>query len=337
MLEAMLVQKYQTAGNNEYQMQEFTKHTLNLIDFFLPYELKKAISVVFDLGLNTDVWHPGAVGLFLVLILILIFITRNIKKKPAINVIFALSVIIYIYMFIEPFVTWSGKFISFMQFEWRLLTFCTFGFSVYAAYLLELSDNIRLKKAYIILAVLIGLYSIGSRYAYQAYLDYRGMDYIKEINDEYYENYVIEYNPNDGDNMYLPQGVLLSFYDDRGEVVKCNHEDVKYDFHREDAKIIINVTYNPYDDTTLELPLYYYKGYTAVGNDEYSVKSSDDKLVEIEIKEKIDQSRDEVIEVWYEGTFIQRVSNCISVISIMMIFVYIIFDRKMCTIPHKGN
>jgi hypothetical protein len=327
MIEAMLVQKYQTAGNNEYQMQEFTKHTLDLIDFFFPYELKKIISVVFDLGLNTDVWHPGAVGIFLVLIFILIFLTRNIKKKRVLNVIFALSVMIYGYMFIEPFVTWSGKFISFMQFEWRLLTFCTFGFSVYAAYLLELSGNIRLKRTYIILAILIGLYSIGSRYAYQAYLDYRGMDYIKEINNEYYKNYVMEYNPNDGDNMYLPQGVLLSLYEDRGEVVKCNHEDVKFDFYREDAKIIINVEYNPYDDTTLELPLYYYKGYSAVGNDEYSVKASDNKLVEIEIKEKLDQSENESIEVWYAGTLIQKVSNWISVMSIILLAVYII-SRK---------
>jgi hypothetical protein len=337
MIEAMSVQKYQTASNNEYQMQEFTKHTLDWIDFFLPYELKKAISVVFDLGLNTEVWHPGAVGLVLVLIFILIFLTRDIKKKPALNVIFVLSVMTYVYMFIEPFVTWSGKFISFMQFEWRLLTFCTFGFSVYAAYLLELSGNVRLKRTYIILAILIGLYSIGSRYAYQAYLDYRGMDYIKEINNEYYENYVMEYNPNDGDNMYLPQGVVLSLYEDRGEVVKCNHEDVKFDFHRDNAKIIINVMYNPYDDTTLELPLYYYKGYSAVGNDEYSVKASDDKLVEIEIKKKTDQSEDEVIEVWYAGTFIQTLSNWISVISIIVLSAYVIMDIKKGSILRKGN
>jgi hypothetical protein len=189
---------------------------------------------------------------------------------------------------------------------------------VYAAYLLELCDSVKLKRIYVIFAILIGLYSIGARYAYQVYLDYRGMDYIKEINNEYYEHYIMEYSPNDGDNLYLPEGVSLSLYEERGDVIKCNHEDVDFDFYRDGGKIIINVNNNPYDDTILELPLYYYKGYCAVGDCEYEVSESEDKLVEI----RIEKDREDTIEVWYKGTVIQKISDLISVMTIVVTALY---------------
>jgi phosphatidylglycerophosphatase A len=60
-------------------------------------------------------------------------------------------------------------------------------------------------------------------------------------------------------------------------------------------------------------------------------------LVEIEIKKKTDQSEDEVIEVWYAGTFIQTLSNWISVISIIVLSAYVIMDIKKGSILRKGN
>lgn len=328
MIEAGLVQKYQTPENNGYQMQEFTKHTLDWMDFFVPYEIKKGLSSLFSLNIDTDTWHPGAVGVFLIFIIALIYIARNKKKKPALRVLFILSVMLYLYMFIEPIVTWSGRYISFMQFEWRLLIFANLGFVVYAAYLLELCDSVKLKRIYVIFAILIGLYSIGARYAYQVYLDYKGMDYIKEINKEYYEHYIMEYSPNDGDNLYLPEGVSLSLYEERGDVIKCNHEDVDFDFYRDGGKIIINVNNNPYDDTILELPLYYYKGYCAVGDIEYEVSESEDKLVEI----RLEKNSEDTIEVWYAGTSIQKISDWISTMTIVVIALYYVITSIYCRV-----
>jgi hypothetical protein len=335
MIEAMLVQKYQTPGNNGYQMQEFTKNTLDLIDFFVPYEIKKGLSSLLNLNVDTDTWHPGAVGVFLLLIFVLIYITRKEKKKPVLRVIFMLSVVLYMYMFIEPLVTWSGKFISFMQFEWRLLIFSNFGFTIYAAYLLELCDSQKLRRNYIVFAILIGIYSIGARYTYQVYLDYKGMDYIKEINEEYYEHYIMEYSPNNGDNLYLPEGVALSLYEERGEVIGCNHEDVEFDFYRDGGKIIINISYNPYDDTILELPLYYYKGYSALGNGEYEISKSEDKLVEIRLK----KNSNETIKVWYVGTFLQKICDWVSVMTIIAIALYFVVKGKchIESIRHQGG
>lgn len=319
MLEAMLVQEYRTPKNNGYQMQEFPKHALDVIDFFVPYEIKKGLAVVFDLNFDIETWHPGAVGLFLSLIFVLIYKTRHRKKKLVLQISFWLSVLLYAYMFIEPLVDWSGQYISFMQFEWRLLTFPAFIFSVYAAYLLQLNDKTIWKKSYVILAILIGLGTIGGRYAYQAYLDCRGMDYIKEINEEYYESYIMEYSPNNGDGLYLPKGVVLELYEERGEIIESNHTDVEFSFYRDNGKVIIDVKNNPYEDTTLELPLYYYKGYRALGMQEYSIAPSENRLVAL----NIGNAEDSNIIVWYAGTTVQKVSDWISVGTILFMIVWI--------------
>ena len=322
MLEAMLVQKYQTPGNNGYQMEQFPKNTLDVYDFFFPYEIKKGLKVVFGFPIDTAIWHPGAVGIFLILIFVLLYKTRKMKKRLSIQIAFLLAVVLYVYMFIKPVVEWSGKYISFMQFAWRLLTFSTFVFSLYAAYLLEILKSNKWKKAYVVLAVFVGIYTIGARYFYQAYLDYKGMEYIQEMNQEFADNYNIKYSPNAGDNMYLPEGVSLYLYKERGEVVKSNHEDVDISYKRQNGKILLEIENNMYDDLSIELPLYYYKGYRALGHREYVIKPSKEKLVEV----KIGNVTNEKVTVWYDGTWTQMVSNCVSFITIIGMITYVIIQ-----------
>lgn len=205
-----------------------------------------------------------------------------------------------------------------MQFGWRLFIFCTFAFSVYAAYLLSKYFNARWQNTYIILALFIACYTIGPRYIYQIYLDHKGLEYIEVINPEFYEHYIIQYSPNSGDNLYLPQGVYLYLYEQRGEAVICNHEDTAFDFIRQDGKCYISVTYNPHNDSRLELPLYYYKGYQAVDRNTrktLEVTSSKSKLVEVSLG-NMQQAN---LVIWYEGTSIQKISDQISVFTLLAI------------------
>lgn len=319
-MEASSVQEYQIPTNDGYQIQEFPKHTLEIQDFFLPYEIKKGLKIVFGLNWNTESWHPGATGIFLLAILLLLIRTRKCKKNKTLTAIFVLAIFVYFVMFIKPCVQWLGNFLSFMQFPWRLLMFCTLAFSIYAAYLLDRFLNARWKEFFLIVAIATACYTIGPRYVYQMYLDYRGMEYIESINPEYSGHYIMEYSPNNGDSLYLPKGVQLDLYADRGDVVICNHNDVECQIYRSDAKCYITVTNNMYHDTVLELPLYYYKGYAAIdraANTNLTVSSSENKLVTVLLgnMENVD------IMVWYKGTLIQQIGNCISMMTLLGVLV----------------
>lgn len=283
-IEALGVQKYQIPSNNEYQMTEFSKHALDIVDFFLPYDIKKALKVLLHTKWDTEVWHPGAVGIFLLILVLPIVKTRKKQKNLVFTVAFWTSVLLYMCMFIKPLVTYLGKYISFMQFGWRVLIFCTFAFAIYAAYMLNKYFDKRWQNVYVIFTILLACYSIAPRYLYQMYLDYKGMEYIETFNPEFANHYIMKYSPNSGDNLYLPEGVNADLYIERGDSVECNHEDVQYQFVRQNEKCYIIVTNNPYDDTKMELPLYYYKGYTAIDEstgEKLEVASSENKLVEI--------------------------------------------------------
>lgn len=285
-MEAVRVQRYQVPTNNEYQMQEFVKYTLDPVDFIVPYDVKKGLKILLHADWNTEVWHPGAVGIFLLAVLVLVAATKKKQKNKVLRVGFGIAFLTYLGMFIRPLVAWLGKFLSFMQFGWRFLIFCTFVFSVYGAYLLYKYFSRRWQNIYILIAVLAACYTIAPRYAYQMYLDYKGMEYIEAVNPEYSDHYVMEYSPNSGDSLYLPYGVNSNLYRDRGETVACSHEEVGAALARENGKCAITVRNNFYDDTKLELPLYYYKGYQAVDKITGSmleVSSSESGLVEISL------------------------------------------------------
>lgn len=323
-LEASAVQKYQLPSNDQYHMEEFPKYALDVMDFVLPYEMKKIAKVVFHLNWNTEEWHPGAVGVFLAILAVPIIKARKKQKNKVIFHAFWLSVFLYFSMYIKPFVSYLGNFLSFMQFFWRLLIFCTFSFSIYAAYILVRFFDAKWQNTYIIIAILIACYTIGPRYAYQVFLNVKGFDYIESTNPEYSDHYIMEYSPNNGDNLYLPEGVNLYLYEDRGDVVVCNHPDINYEFARSDGKCHIIVSENSYTDTTLELPLYYYKGYECVDtvtDQVVEIVPSQSKLVEVCLNDT--ESADLV--VWYKGTFIQKIGDCISAITLLLLILSKVF------------
>ncbi|MGL5258757.1 MAG: hypothetical protein ACRC7V_01485 [Lachnospiraceae bacterium] len=315
MLEAYSVQSYQTPTNNEYQMQEFVKNTMEWQDFFFPYEIKKGISKVFDLGWKVETWQPGGVGLFFLLTLFLEIKTRKKKKNRLLQVGFWISFLLYITMFIEPLVTIASYFLSFIQFGWRLLTFLTFGVVLYMSYLSYTYLSQKQLKKCLMLTIAIACFTIGGRFGYQVYLNEKGMDYIKEINPQYYQNYILEYNKNDADNLYLPSGTDYYLFETRGERIDVNNKEVSVDFERNGGTIQIAITGNSHEDTTLELPLYYYKGYAAVNaetKEEFAVTKSENNLVEVFIGNKNDME----IVVSYKGTRIQKISDWISLLTI---------------------
>lgn len=316
-IEANMVQTYQIPRINEYQRREFSKNAFELVDFFLPYEIKHGMSILFHFSWDLDIWRPGAVGVFLLAILFLTVKTRKCKKNKVLLALFWISVFLYLCMFIKPLVDWSGQFIAFMQFGWRMLLFCTFAFAVYAAYLLHYYFGKRWQTLYVILAILVACCIIVPRYVYRMYLNYRGIEDI------------VEYSPNNGDALYLPKGVSDCLYEERGERVDCNHGDVKYEFARQDNKCELTVSNNSYNDTTFELPLYYYKGYAAVDRNTgnyLTVLPSENKLVMVTLNVSMHETD---LEIWYQGTFVQMLGNWISGLMFLALFLSGVFYLRL--------
>lgn len=323
-LEAVIVQKYQIPTNSGYQIQEFSKHTFEFIDFFLSYDVKKGLKTLFNLNWDTETWRPGGFGLFLAAVVIIALKSRKKPKNKVLSAAFWLSVLLYACMFIRPLITYISHYLSFMQFFWRTLIFASFAISVYAAYVLDKFFSPKWQKAYIAAAVLAAVYTVAPRYAYQIFLDYKGFEYIQMANPEFAGHYIMEYSPNNGDALYLPEGVSRSLYEKRGNVAICSRDGVSYEFVRENGKCHIKVSDNPYSDTSFELPLYYYKGYVCIDQntgDPVEVAPSSSKLVEV----RLNGIRQADLIVWYRGTTIQKLGDIISALTLAALALFYVF------------
>ena len=166
----------------------------------------------------------------------------------------------------------------------------------------------------IIGSVLIAAWAIGPRYAYQLYVQRDDYAYIQENNPDFYEKYLIRYDKNAGDALYLPKGVVLSLYSDRGEVIIVDREEILYDWQRENGEIRIQINENSCSDGVLELPLYMYKGYAARNElgESLNVVKSENGLVSVELDNSVGE-----IRVWYQGTLVQRISDMITLLTIL--------------------
>lgn len=123
---------------------------------------------------------------------------------------------------------------------------------------------------------------------------------------------------------YLPDGVpSVEYIDRRGNVVRGNDGDVVnvQNLHKDKGITSFRLAENR--DKVLELPLVYYKGYVAtLDGNSLPVSESTNGLVQAEVNDE------GYIEVYYEGTFIQKISWIISLLSILALCFYIFFYRN---------
>ena len=330
-VEQMLFQKVQIPGNNEYQKQAFVDYAVDWMDYFIPYEVKKILVSLFSLSWDIETWHPGTIGLFVLILLGAMWILKPTLSKREKGVLLG-SVVTLLLLSIKPVVSIGKEFMSFMEFPWRVMPIITLGLCISAVWILENSKSMDDKKNKVTCYMLIGTlliagWAVGPRYAYQLYVQRDDYAYIRENNPDYYEKYLISYTPNPGDNMYLPEGVWLYTYEERGETIIPNKEDIEFEWKRESERIQIQIIDNPYSDTTLELPLYMYKGYVAKNSkgDKFPVVLSENGLASIEVG---DYEGD--INVYYGGTLIQKVSDVITTITLLMgVSILIVGKRKM--------
>lgn len=297
----------------------------DLWDLFFPYEIQKILAGIFNFKIDLESWQPGGLGLSILFISVLLFLAKRRGKrlefaeKTLLTASFV-SLILYILMYVPAFLDIMDGYIGFMQFIWR---FCSF-FSVFwsmlsAAVIIKLDSSKKIGRA-LFIAVFIGIYAIGTRYAYQIFINIAGESYLREVNSEFADKYIMEYSPNAGDNLYLPKEASITTYMDRGEKVLSSDGKEYTGFKREKSAIYLYT--DPDRADVYELPLYMYKGYKAVDtstNEELKVEKSNSGLVSVAVPKG-----HECIRISYAGTALQKISDVISLLTTALVFIVII-------------
>lgn len=261
----------------------------------------------------------GIVGLGILLsvgILLRFFVKEksSVLKSVDIGVIIGLVYIIATSA-VFPWGRFPFTLLSFIQYPTRLYLFVTFFFSVAVAYYLSVIFKDSKDKIVVVSIILIGITICMHSNQYK----YMHTTYINDTNEV----------PSPGNFFYLngaeyvPEKASSAYFIlEKGDSVRSLSGIAGIiDHKRERGVSKLNVATLASD--SLELPLFYYKGYSATLNDEnIAYTQSEYGLMQI----LIDKSGE--VKVFYKGTTIQKISFFITIISIFVLCFYIVNQNR---------
>lgn len=205
-------------------------------------------------------------------------------------------------------------FLDFIQFPWKLYTIVVFFFSISGAiYLSELSFT-RTRKVTIYAFVFSAIITL--MILNREEIEDRRLDTVLDRTPTFSNQY------NQVGLEYIPAKVpSIEFIRQRGTVIIANSSDTITSIKKDQGTLIFNPSIEK--ETIFELPLFYYKGYEAIqNNNKLLVSESNNGLVQIKTKDS------GTVNVKYVGTFIDRTSWIVSLVGILMLLLYIFIQRK---------
>lgn len=307
MLEQLLTEKF--IVNTETTLSNVWNTTLPIykVVFAIPYSLLSLKGVT-------------GIGTVFILIIYLRFRTKIPKESKFVFVdkfiiLGCLAIIAVTKIFPWKLILKFVRQLSVIQFSWRLFLFVTLFLSLSGGVVVYFYAKTNKKK--INMFIIVSMLSIlsCSTNMFAQYLFY-GYTYYKGLYNISIEPYKI------GFGEYLPEGTDKAMLFDRGDVITSNN-DINYNFSREGTTLKIKFSNNNYNNTYLDLPLLYYKGYEAnyKNNDDNTVlpiSKGDNNIIRV----KLDKYIDGEIIVRYNGTLIQRLSGIVSALSLIIFIIY---------------
>ncbi|MBK5719683.1 hypothetical protein JGH11_02230 [Dysgonomonas sp. Marseille-P4677] len=202
-----------------------------------------------------------------------------------------------------------------IQIPWRLYEFSSFLFAVASGYYLSLilqSNTRRFMAGGVLVICTIVMMSNDAK----MYHDVRcSLGIVRESTFENnYHLIGLEYLP-----VKVPS---IEYLAERGDdIISMQPGTSITDFGRN--KEVVSFGVNTNENEILELPLIYYKGYTAkLNNNSLVVSESNNGLVQVSINES------GYVEVYYEGTILQKISWLITLFSILSLCAYIFMLKR---------
>lgn len=266
-------------------------------------------------------WYPGGFG-FMIVTLLAVWLCniKKLKKHMPVALMITSAVIVCIIMGVPIPLKYTHKLFDFMQFPWRTLLFVTLFTSIFGAYAVH---ELRSKAVNRILTVMLIIpFLIVSVSSYRIiHLEIPNMADKYELTSD-----------NIGNGEYLPYELTQAadgkdFNEYLRSLRKCvtssNPNIDVYNYENDDhGTVEFSFRNNNYANSVFEVPLLYYKGYSAKDTetgDKYKVSVSDKGLVEVEAGAVQSGS----VIVRYTGTVVQHISDIISVLTVAILLIYI--------------
>lgn len=224
---------------------------------------------------------------------------------------------LYTFDFLPQFL-YNNYIFSRIQFLFRIYEFSSFILAIAGSYYLSKVIRLNTRNILIIPIFLILILTSISLSSWNIF-NYAKYGIVNLPERSLSNNYFLGY----ADNLeYLPITLTTTSIEKRGEIIKKENTDTSINkIKRNRGKIEFNV--NPISKDVLELPLTYYKGYTAtINNANIEVTKSKNGFVEI----PVNQSGKVTVE--FTGTFLQKYSIYITLISIILLSIYIIIQNR---------
>lgn len=320
-------------ASNTFYVEDKNHRTLRITDmtFNFSYVLRSVISFPKDINLSTWYFFPP-IGILLIMPVLLRFFVRNKSeqlKYADISVIIGLICITPSFD-IFPWDIFPFRLLDFIQFPWRLFGFSSLFFAIASGY--YLSQILRTTKkqligSIIVFAVFVFTYTIIDNDAY-SYNERRGYKYTVGKDTPLREQLQMHSKKDSllvywrvAEGEYFPTKLSsFGYIWSRGDTVKSKNTTTSISGFRKN-KGITSLDVDIYIADSLELPLVYYKGYAAeIDGKRIPVSESSKGLVQIPVYKQGH------VKVWYNGTIIQRISYCVSIISIVILCLYIFRD-----------
>lgn len=291
MLEQMKSQTFYYSNTPNITEFQLSKRTVPIYLLFLGIpNLRKAILKKY--------WVPSGIGIIFVYL-----IYKKIKTKKTtdfINHTYRISIIFLLLTAIKPF--WDieiiKKILYPIQFPWRLYMVPTLLLTISGSILISKEES----KKTIRNIFLISMISLISMFII-CIIPPR----IKQI-EEYDASYA----------EYLPKEINKEYIKNRNIIITSNNE-VEHSFTKKGTEMQIEYKQDS-EDTYLELPLIYYKGYKAYDKKtEMETFKTENGLLAI----KINNKKAGTINVSYKGTTLARITKITSLVSLTIFTFYI--------------
>ena len=234
---------------------------------------------ILEIPSHKEPWIPQGIGI----VFIYLFFKYSTKKQAnnsfkTLCLLFGLTLLLAS----TTLFPWEilGKIIGIIQFPWRLYLPVTILF------LFGFSENLEHSKNITIVFFALFTFLIGTYYTYR------------------YDTTTKEYKYNIMAGEYIPVNIDTNEYYQRGEKITSNN-NIEVEYTRKGTSFEINYKNNQNDNTYLELPLLYYKGYTA--NNNLKVEKGSNGMVRVYINNEFGN-----IKVKYDLTTVRKISYIIS-------------------------
>lgn len=270
-----------------------------------------------SLGIPFNITNVSGVGIIALAIIPIYFINyRKFQKDNNITSTLFLLAILFtlpvLYIFPWDNIQKILPHFSTIQFAWRFYIIAVFLFSLIIGYILAKIKYKYLYKTLLIFYSIIAFYHISIIYAYFIYSGMTG-------GNTQFNSYTVgggEYLPSKTNKTYLGKNIF-----------NTNNENILLELNKQNN--ITQICYlnnHSSEPTWIETPILYYKGYKAKSANTFlDVSKSENGFIQVILPNNIEKG---IIQISYEGTTVQEITNWISLITLFIFFVYIFHKRK---------